>query len=93
MFEPWDESYCHRCSGPNIVWSAPSPLWNKVMRGDDINGKEIFDGIVCPVCFAFLAQDAGVAFGWRMAAVDVCVELKTRTPSGRTWNQKEWMWA
>lgn len=87
-----DESYCHRCGGPNIIWSAPSPLWNKVMRGDDINGEDRYDGIVCPICFAILAQKAGTAFGWRLSAREVYVDLKTRTPSGREWDEVNWLW-
>ena len=87
-----DESYCHLCLGPNIIWSAPSPLWNKVMRGDDIDAEDLYDGIVCPVCFATLAQKAGIAFGWRLVPSQVFVDLKTTTPSGRVWNEEEFLW-
>jgi len=86
------EDYCHLCLGPNIDWSAPSPLWNQVMRGGSINGDEIHDGVVCPTCFATLAEQAGVATFWRLSATNVRVELETVTPSGRVWDDRIWMW-
>lgn len=85
------ESYCHRCGGPNRAWSTPSPLWNMVMRGDDINGSEMFDGIVCPTCFMVLAQDAGVAHLWYLTA-EALVPLTLITPSGRVWDDAVGMW-
>jgi hypothetical protein len=84
------ESYCGRCGGPNIVWTAPSPLWNAVIRGGSINGDEIY-GVVCPTCFAVLAEHAGIARGWQLHARKVMVPLETVTPSGRVWNEKTWM--
>lgn len=86
------ESYCHRCLGPNIVWSAPSPLWNAVMRGGSINGDEEFDGIVCPTCFGELAEQRGIARTWRLTADVVLVELETVTPSGRIWDDGAQLW-
>ncbi|GAA0738601.1 hypothetical protein Drose_04375 [Dactylosporangium roseum] len=86
------EAICHRCGGPNIAWSAPSPLWNSVMRGGSINGEEEFDGIVCPPCFARLAEERGIAELWRFSAGRVHVELETVTPSGRTWDDATWLW-
>ncbi|GAA0720064.1 hypothetical protein Drose_06335 [Dactylosporangium roseum] len=86
------EAICHRCGGPNIAWSAPSPLWNAVMRGGSINGEEAFDGIVCPSCFARLAEERGIAELWRFSAGRVHVELETVTPSGRTWDDATWLW-
>jgi len=86
------EIYCWRCGGPNVPWSAPSPLWNEVMRGGDINGSEIHNGIICPTCFAVLAQQAGIAELWRFHADRVLVPLQTVTPSGRTWNAGTWRW-
>lgn len=82
------ESVCGRCGGFNPVWVAPSPLWNQVMRGGDINGIEVCS-IVCPSCFAALAAD--VAAGWRFYATDVKADLQTVTPSGRVWNEETWM--
>jgi hypothetical protein len=86
------ESHCHRCGNPNCSWSAPSPLWNYVMRGDDINGEEMYDGIVCPTCFMLLAEDAGVARGWYLTAREVLVPLKLTTPSGRVWSESAGVW-
>ncbi len=88
-----DENQCHRCRLVNVVWTAPSPLWNAVMRGGTINGPELFDGIVCPACFAELAETHGVADTWRLTAERVHVELETVTPSGRTWDSERWLWA
>lgn len=87
------ERICCRCGGSNVrAWCAPSPLWNQVMRGGDINGKDRFDGIVCPVCFAQLAEEQGIAQRWRFYAERVHVELATVTPSGRVWNPDKWLW-
>lgn len=86
------ERQCHRCGGPNVTWVAPSPLWNQVMRGGDINGTELHGGIVCPTCFAVLAEAAGVAELWQLAPTKVHVELQTVTPSGRVWDEATWMW-
>lgn len=86
------EDTCHRCGGPNVTWFAPSPLWNEAMRGGDISAADQFDGIVCPTCFAVLAEAAGIAEFWRFSAERVHRPLKTVTPSGRTWNETTWMW-
>lgn len=84
------EDYCHRCGGPNISWSAPSPLWNQVMRGGSINGPWQWDEIICPLCFAELA--AGIADLWEFRARRVHVELETVTPSGRVWSDEVGLW-
>lgn len=86
------EETCRRCGGQNIDWAAPSPLWNAVMRGGSINGPWQFSEIICPSCFAILAEGSGIASGWRLDATDVQVELETVTPSGRTWNPDTWLW-
>lgn len=87
------ESYCHCCGGPNISWSAPSPLWNAVMRGGSINGPTEFDEIICPLCFAALAIERGVAGAhWRFFANDVQAELELVTPTGRVWSSTTWLW-
>lgn len=86
------EDTCHKCGQPFINWSAPSPLWNEVMRGGDINNSpEPYSGIVCPSCFMQLAEDAGVGTGWRLYAATVFRILQTVTPSGRVWNPETWM--
>lgn len=84
------ESRCERCFGPNPVWVAPSPLWNEVLRGGDINGGEELS-FVCPSCFAGLAEEKGIACDWRLQAVTVRRPLQTVTPSGRVWNEKTWL--
>lgn len=86
------EHRCHRCGGPNVVWAAPSPLWNAVMRGGDIGGTDLHDGIVCPTCFAVLAEKVGIAELWRLSATRVHTALKTTTPSGRVWDEQTWLW-
>lgn len=86
------ESYCHRCGGPNVVWTVPSPLWNQVMRGGDINGPELHDGIVCPACFVYLAEQGNIATGWRLVPTAVHTPLQTITPSGRVWDGEKWLW-
>jgi hypothetical protein len=86
------EDYCHRCGGPNVSWAAPSPLWNAVMRGGDINGRDLFNGIVCPLCFAVLAEAAGIASQWRLSAENVNQPLQTITPTGRVWDDNAWLW-
>jgi hypothetical protein len=87
------ESVCGRCGGRNLVWAAPSPLWNAVMRGGDINGgPEPFHGIVCPTCFAVLAEERGIAADWVLTARDIRVELQTVTPSGRVWDDVTMLW-
>lgn len=74
------------------MWFAPSPLWNEIMRGGSINGTEEFSGIVCPTCFAVLAEEAGIAFHWRLDALDIRVGLELVTPSGRRWNPVAGIW-
>ena len=54
------EAYCQRCGGPNVVWFAPSELWNAVMGGPD--------GILCPMCFIYAAEAKGRdGAAWRIA--------------------------
>lgn len=90
--EPHPESYCHRCGGPNVAWYAPSPLWNEVMRGGDIDGPWQWNEIICPTCFVVLARDAGIATRFRVDATDVRVPLTLVTPSGRVWDSVIELW-
>jgi hypothetical protein len=90
--EEHPERRCAKCGGPNIIWSAPSPLWNAVMRGNDINGVDEHDGIVCPVCFAVLAQERVGASVWRFWPERVEAALTEVTPSGRVWDGVAWLW-
>lgn len=86
------ERRCHRCGGPNAPWAAPSPLWNEVMRGGDINNSDLenWHGIICPTCFMMLAEQSGIAELWRLYPERVHRPLQTVTPSGRVWNEKTW---
>lgn len=79
------ESYCHRCNGPNVSWTAPSPLWNAVIRNHD---GPVWDEIICPTCFAVLAKERGIADGFKLEPLSYCllVELPTTDESGRVWN-------
>jgi len=87
-----DESVCQRCGGPNVTpWAAPSPLWNEVMRGGDINAADRY-GFCCPTCFVALADEAGIADDWQLSARRVHRELTTVTPSGRVWDDRAWLW-
>lgn len=84
---------CHRCGGANVNWSAASPLWNYVMRGNDINGECLFDDLVCMRCFIILAAEAGLpTVGWRLTLVPEPPGLVYATPSGRVWNSEKFLW-
>lgn len=85
------ESYCHKCLRPNPIWSAPSPLWNEVMRGGGMTNEDMYDGVVCPPCFAELAEKAGITGKlWRFYAQEIKVPL-TFTAGTRAWNEETWL--
>lgn len=42
------EAICDDCGGANVVWHAPSELWNKVCRP---HGEIGADPMLCPTCF------------------------------------------
>lgn len=55
------EGFCEHCGRVNVVWFAPSPIWNKVVR--EPNGGA--DVMLCPTCFVQLAEIAGIrSTGW-----------------------------
>lgn len=83
---------CKRCGGENPSWSAASPLWNAVIRGGSINGEAEFNDMVCATCFMALAEEKGIANGFRVTAETVNVELETTTPSGRVWDDEAFRW-
>jgi hypothetical protein len=83
---------CRRCRRDYRMWSAPSPLWNSVMRGGCINGTWEFGEMICANCFMELAEDRGVADTFRVSADNVRVPLQTTTPSGRVWDERSNMW-
>lgn len=83
---------CYRCGGPNVVWYAPSPLWNLVMRGNDINGEPLHHDLVCVTCFVVLAAEAGVRGSWRLTVDPEPDGLIYQTPSGRRWDAERFLW-
>lgn len=83
---------CHRCKGENVTWCAPSPLWNRVMRGNDINGEPIHGDLVCVRCFIVLATEAGITGQWRISVSPEPDGLIYETPSGRIWDADSWLW-
>lgn len=87
-----EDEQCVRCNGQNAVWAAPSPLWNKVMRGNDINGDTIFGDLVCVKCFIELAEKTGITGRWRLDIDPRPDDLVYVTPSGRVWDEQEWLW-
>jgi hypothetical protein len=87
-----DHEWCRRCQGPNVVWFAPSPLWNMVMRGNDINGEPLHDDLVCMACFVELASEVGVVGTWRLNVSPEPADLIKVTPSGRVWSDERQLW-
>lgn len=87
-----DRERCNRCERDYRMWHAPSPLWNAVMRGGCIDGPWEFSEMICPNCFMEMAEDRGVADGFRVVADNVRVPLQTVTPSGRVWDDKRQLW-
>jgi hypothetical protein len=83
---------CQKCGHGNPSWSAPSPLWNAVIRGGSIDGEPLFGDMVCASCFMELAEQAGIASNWRVDAQRVNVPLETTTPTGREWDADQWLW-
>lgn len=87
-----DDERCCRCDGENVVWSAPSPLWNLVMRGNDIDGDPKWGDLVCIRCFIVLAEEAGVRGRWRVSVDPEPEGLVKVTPSGRVWDERTYRW-
>lgn len=87
-----DAETCYRCGGENVRWCAPSPLWNRVMRGNDISGEPQFHDLVCVRCFIVLAFEAGVDGTWRLSVTPEPDGLIYETPSGRIWDADSWLW-
>lgn len=61
------EATCERCGGPNIVWHAPSELWNRAIPED---------GILCPLCFVVAARAAGIDEIWRLQPADYSADAQ-----------------
>lgn len=92
MADDRPEETCRRCGGANVIWCAPSPLWNAVMRGGSIDGPWEFNELICPACFITLAEERGIAGEFVVDARVVSVELETVTPSGRVWDAEAMLW-
>jgi hypothetical protein len=87
------ETICRRCGGPNVwSWHAPSPVWNAVMRADDDlehNGLSI----ICPPCFADLAEGKGFPRAiWHFAPHDWETRLPLVDGEGRWWDFTRCLW-
>ena len=88
-----EHEWCRRCDGPNVAWSAASPLWNYVMRGNDINGEARHGDLVCMTCFVVLAAEAGLpSSGWRLTLHPEPEGLAYETPTGRVWDAEQFLW-
>lgn len=82
------EHYCHRCGGPNFPWWVPSPVWNAVMGYPD----QAHDGIVCPRCFAELAEAKGARGPWRVAPREWPDGVSLVHVDGRVWDAATELW-
>ncbi len=93
--EPYLETeQCQRCGGLNLGWAAQSPLWNYVMRGNDINGDPRYGDLVCMACFVICAVEAGLPnHGWRLTLDPEPDGLIYETPSGRVWDEDQFLWS
>lgn len=52
MVDKHPEDFCDWCGHPNVAWSAPNDLWNRVVRGPN--------GILCPACFSDAVKAEGL---------------------------------
>lgn len=98
-----NESVCNKCGGPNPIWACESPLWNYVMRNNN-DSPEPFNGIICPVCFTQLAEEAGAGrhidpidgrtIIWRLTAdpAFITAPLKMMTNDDRVWDADKFCW-
>lgn len=57
------EAICDDCGGANVVWFAPSEIWNRVCRP---NGEIAADPMLCPRCFILRAEAMGLKFIWEV---------------------------
>lgn len=55
-----ERELCGRCGRHYAVWFAPSPLWNRVMRGEGYERRGEPFPFICPTCFALFAEEKGV---------------------------------
>lgn len=83
---------CKRCHALNVVWAASSPLWNYVMRGNNIDGEALYDDMVCIPCFIYIAEVRGLTGQWRLTLDPEPEGLIYETPSGRVWDPEQFLW-
>ncbi len=63
MIEPnHPESTCDDCGGHNVIWFAPSPIWNMVVR--DKLAPDAPDPMLCPSCFMLRADKVSGVKTW-----------------------------
>lgn len=87
LMEERGEGHCDRCErNYHPTWAASSPLWNAVVRGGCINGREEY-AFLCANCFMALANERGIASVFSLDG-EAKVPLQIVTPSGRIWNDK-----
>lgn len=61
------EAKCEDCGGANVVWHAPSQIWNKVCRPPGYR----CDPMLCPTCFIIRAEKVGIhSTSWRVCPED-----------------------
>lgn len=80
------EDVCYDCGGPNVVWFAPSQLWNLVVR-QSIRNQGGADPMLCPRCFILRADAEGVNLVWCVspenhALNNLIEQLDSLKPSG-----------
>jgi hypothetical protein len=87
---PLREGLCQLCNREYRGWVAASPLWNCVVRGGSINGNETYE-FLCANCFMEIAEDSGIASCFQLRAATTA-NLETVTPSGRVWDDRDFLW-
>lgn len=68
------EATCDDCGGKNVIWFAPSEMWNKVARRPD------GEPMLCPRCFILRAEAMGIHEVW-MVTPDLR-DTQTNPPNG-----------
>ncbi len=60
---------CDRCGFPSPVWFTDNDIWNALDRA----------GVLCPLCFIYLAEKNGVATtGWKIVPEERITSLQWR---------------
>lgn len=58
--KPHPEDSCDDCGLKNVVWFAPSKIWNFVVRDKE-------DPMLCPTCFIKRAENHGYDSIWEIS--------------------------